>query len=221
MSYNIKKILIFLFCPLFLSSCIDSLFQDPIFQGKKYLARINLAQSIGPDKEFIGVGDTFADAKINAETDCLKYKLDLPISHFSKNKSCLVMEYKQNFDVIRRENYKRFKAEKLKKQQEESLLIEQRRLETEYERLITQCEFIGFKRNTDKMGDCVLKLYSTEIQIAKLNAQERSANSSDVLNRILILNESLKLLRPPQYQSNNPVSCQARPFGRFLNIYCN
>ena len=220
MSFDIKKILIFFFCPLFLSSCIDSLFQDPIFQGKKYLAQVNLAQSSGPDKEFIGVSDNgLAQAKINAETDCLRYKLDLPISHFSKNKSCVVMEYKHNFNHP--EERKKVEEIKLKRQQEESLLIEQRRLETEYGRLITQCEFIGFKRNTDKMGDCVLKLYGTEIQIANLNAQERSASSSDVLNRMLILNESLKLLRPPQYQPNNPVSCQARPFGRFLNIYCN
>jgi hypothetical protein len=212
--------LIILFLPLFLSSCIDSLFQDPIFQGKKYLAQVNLAQSIGPDKEFIGVSDNgLAQAKINAETDCLKYKLDLPISHFSKNKSCVTMNYKHNLNHP--EERKKVEEIKLKRQQEESLLIEKRRLETEYERLITQCEFIGFKRNTDKMGDCVLKLYGTEIQIANLNAQERSASSSDVLNRMLILNESLKLLRPPQYQSNNPVSCQARPFGRFLNIYCN
>lgn len=215
MNYNLKKILIFLFYPLFLSSCIDSLFQDPIFQGKKFLARVNLA-----GKDFIGVSDSgFAQAKINAETDCLKYKLDLPISNVLRNQSCIVMEYKHNFNHP--EEIKRVEEIKLKRQQEERLLIEQRRLETEYERLITQCEFIGFKRNTDKMGDCVLKLYGTEIQIANLNAQERSASSSDILNRMLILNESLKLLRPPQYQSNNPVSCQARPFGRFFNIYCN
>lgn len=97
-------------------------------------------------------------------------------------------------------------------------IAKQRQLENEYGRYIKQCEYIGFKRNTDKMGDCVLQMYSTEIKLAQLNAQQRTADSSDVLTNMFLLNESLKLLNPPQPRTT---TCQARPFGVYMNIYCN
>ena len=92
------------------------------------------------------------------------------------------------------------------------------------DRLIKQCEYIGFKKNTEKMGQCVLQIQNTEIQIAQSNAQisssqaqQRSAETADTANRIIILNETLKLLNPPRQNFN----CQARPFGIYTNIHCN
>ena len=64
----------------------------------------------------------------------------------------------------------------------------------------------------------VLKMYNTEIKLAQLNAQQRTADSSDVLTNMFLLNESLKLLNPPQPRTT---TCQARPFGVYMNIYCN
>ena len=94
----------------------------------------------------------------------------------------------------------------------------QRTLENEYDRYIAQCEYIGFKKNTEKMGECVLKLHNTETKLSQLSSQQRSSSSSDVLTNMLLLNESLKLLNPPRPKS---VTCQARPFGTFMNVYCN
>ena len=68
------------------------------------------------------------------------------------------------------------------------------------------------------MGECVLQMYNTEIKIAQINAQQRKSSSSDVLTDMLLLNESLKLINPPQKRGFN---CRAEPFGVFTNIYCN
>jgi len=99
-----------------------------------------------------------------------------------------------------------------------------KKFKNEYERYTAQCEYIGFKRGTDKMGECVLKIKETEIKIAQSNAQiasskaqERSADSANTLNNVILLNEALKLMNPPRQNFN----CQARPFGIYTNIYCN
>ena len=102
-------------------------------------------------------------------------------------------------------------------QQQAKIISEQRKLENEYGRYITQCEYIGFKKNTDKMGECVLKLYQTEASIAASNSQKRAADSAETLTNLVILNESLKLMNPPRKNFN----CQARPFGIYTNVYCN
>ena len=68
------------------------------------------------------------------------------------------------------------------------------------------------------MGECVLQMYNTEIKIPQINAQQRKSSSSDVLTDMLLLNESLKLINPPQKRGFN---CRAEPFGVFTNIYCN
>ena len=94
----------------------------------------------------------------------------------------------------------------------------QREMSAEYDRYIAQCQYIGFKKNTEKMGECVLKIHKTESQLATFNAQQRTSNSSDVLANMFLLNESLKLLNPPKPKS---ITCQARPFGIYMNVYCN
>ena len=95
---------------------------------------------------------------------------------------------------------------------------DKRTLENEYDRYISQCEYIGFKKDTEKMGECVLKLHKTESQLATFDTQQKTSNSSDVLANMFLLNESLKLLNPPQPKS---ITCQARPFGIYMNVYCN
>ena len=68
---------------------------------------------------------------------------------------------------------------------------------------IERCEYLGFKRDTEKMGDCALKFYQTEKEISLLSAQERQANSQNLLNKLLILDKSLQLLSPPRVQMQN------------------
>jgi hypothetical protein len=107
-----------------------------------------------------------------------------------------------------------------------------RNTENEYERYLKQCEQIGFKRNTEKIGECALKIKDIEAKIQISNSQTIASQSSqqqntqitqnqnssaDTLANIVILNESLKLMNPPKRNFN----CQARPFGIYTNVYCN
>ena len=90
-------------------------------------------------------------------------------------------------------------------------------MEQEYERYLKQCEYLGFKRNTEKIGECVLRIYQTEAQIALMSAQQRQADSADLLNSLMILDKSLQMLNPPR----RGFRCQTRPFGIYTNVYCN
>lgn len=76
-------------------------------------------------------------------------------------------------------------------------------VKSQYDQYIERCEYLGFKRNTEKMGECALKFYQTEKQIALLSVQERQANSQNLLNNLLILDKSLQLLSPPRVQNRN------------------
>ena len=104
--------------------------------------------------------------------------------------------------------------------------------ENEYERYLKQCEQIGFKRNTEKIGECALKIKDIEAKIQISNSQtiasqssqqqntqttQRQDSSADTLANLVILNESIKLMNPPKRNFN----CQARPFGIYTNVYCN
>jgi len=93
----------------------------------------------------------------------------------------------------------------------------------QYDRYFKECEYLGFKKGTEKMGQCVLQIKNAEIILAQSNAQisssqaqQRTAESADTLNRVILLNESLKLLNPPR----NNFNCQAKPFGIYTNISC-
>jgi hypothetical protein len=109
--------------------------------------------------------------------------------------------------------------------------------EDPYERYLKQCEQIGFKRNTEKIGECALKIKDIEAKIQISNSQisnsqtaasqssqqqntqttQSQNNSADTLANLVILNEAIKLMNPPKRNFN----CQARPFGTYTNVYCN
>ena len=104
--------------------------------------------------------------------------------------------------------------------------------EDPYERYLKQCEQIGFKRNTEKIGECALKIKDIEAKIQISNSQtiasqssqqqntqttQRQDSSADTLANLVILNESIKLMNPPKRNFN----CQAKPFGIYTNVYCN
>jgi len=84
--------------------------------------------------------------------------------------------------------------------------------ENQLNRFITQCEYIGFKRNTEKMGECVLKISQTEQQIIVNN----SGGNDNSLANLIVLQESLKLLNPP----NRNVRCNFNSMGGFGSVNC-
>jgi hypothetical protein len=113
-------------------------------------------------------------------------------------------ELAQERKKLEQENQK-IRVEKEKKQVKENL-----------ERFISQCEYIGFKRNTEKMGECVLKISQTEKQI--VNTQSNNS-SGDTLANLIILQESLKLLNPPASPRRN-VQCTYNTVGSILGVNC-
>ena len=193
----------------YLTSCAGD-----FYKGNKYLAQAGFSKNAG---QYGWSNTSLSDAENKAMQACEKYKLQ-PLS-FAKNKSCMLIGSFINpnhpdtqDEIIQKKQVEIEKAKKIKK------ITKQRKLENEYDRYIQQCEYIGFKKDTDKMGECVLQMYNTEIKIAQINAQQRKSSSSDVLTDMLLLNESLKLINPPQKRGFN---CRAEPFGVFTNIYCN
>jgi len=206
------KNIIILLSVLFLASCASD-----FYKGNKYMAQAGTSSNSGV--QFGWSNTSLEDAKQNAINNCNKGKNSKLWGWSYKNRTCYVRgawinpNHPETQNEIAAINQK--KAQELAEQKK---LAKERELENEYGRYIQQCEYIGFKKNTDKMGECVLKMYNTEIKLAQLNAQQRTADSSDVLTNMFLLNESLKLLNPPQPRTT---TCQARPFGVYMNIYCN
>ena len=186
------------------------------YNGKRYLAQAGITDSAG---QFGWSDISLEDAKTNAMNECEKYRksANFGLGVFSTN-SCRIIGQSINPNhPDNQSELKKIAEQKQKEAQQAKIKSEQRKLENEYGRYITQCEYIGFKKNTDKMGECVLKIYQTEASIAVLNSQKRASDSADTLTNLVILNESLKLLNPPRQNFN----CQARPFGIYTNVYCN
>jgi hypothetical protein len=86
------------------------------------------------------------------------------------------------------------------------------------DKYIEQCEYIGFKRNTDKLGECVLKISQTEKQLVDIQVNNSGGGSDNVANLIL-LQESLKLLNPPRATNNN-VRCTFNNVGGIGAVNC-
>jgi len=95
-------------------------------------------------------------------------------------------------------------------------LYQKQIVEKKIDNYIQQCEYIGFKRNTEKMSDCVLKISQTEKQI--VNTQSNNS-SGDTLANLIILQESLKLLQPPANPKRN-VQCTYNTVGGILGVNC-
>jgi hypothetical protein len=86
------------------------------------------------------------------------------------------------------------------------------------DKYIEQCEYIGFKRNTDKLGECVLKISQTEKQLVDIQVSNSGGGGDNVANLIL-LQESLKLLNPPRATNNN-VRCTFNNVGGIGAVNC-
>ena len=86
----------------------------------------------------------------------------------------------------------------------------------ELDKYIGQCEYIGFKRNTEKMGECVLKISQTEEKMVDIQV---SNSGGDSLGNLILLQESLKLLQPPANPKRN-VQCTYNTVGGILGVNC-
>lgn len=113
------------------------------------------------------------------------------------NSNCVVVQENDNWVYNSRKNQKTTTVDELDK-------------------YIAQCEYIGFKKNTEKMGDCVLKISQTEKQIVNIQS---NSSEGDTLANLLILQESLKLLQPPAAPKRN-VQCTYNTVGGILGVNC-
>ena len=99
-----------------------------------------------------------------------------------------------------------------------------------------QCEAIGFKPETEKFADCVLRLVELDIKKQQSNKIAQAQQSgNDALVRQLkqqqydrgtdaLLNLGQQLLKPKQYNSNiympQTQRCTIQGFGSFANMIC-
>ena len=106
----------------------------------------------------------------------------------------------------------------IKKREEEKIIKENQKIkfENDYGRYISQCEYIGFKRNTEKMGECVLKISQTEKKMVDIQV---SNSGGDSVANLILLQESLKLLQPPVNPRRN-VQCIFNNVGGIGSVNC-
>ena len=207
-----KKILFLIFIMFYLTSCAGD-----FYKGNKYMAQAGISKNSGVQIAWSNI--SLEDAKQKAIDRCSNRKNGKLWGWTYKNVTCYVRGAWINPNHPETQNeIALLKQKEIKDREIENKVTQQRELENEYGRYIKQCEYIGFKKNTDKMGECVLKLHSTEIQLAQLNIQKRTADSADVATNMFLLNESLKLLNPPQPKGFN---CRASTVGVFMNVNCN
>jgi hypothetical protein len=200
--------LIILFC----FSCVDT---SQYFQEThRYDAWSTI---VGTKLSYRGSSNnSFDEAKTNSLklcNDMEKYRMFVGVSGVE----CSISHTKLNPKHPDNQNELKQLAE-IKKREEEKIIKENQKIkfENDYGRYISQCEYIGFKRNTEKIGDCVLKISQTEKQI--VNTQSNNS-SGDTLANLIILQESLKLLQPPVNPRRN-VQCTYNTVGGILGVNC-
>jgi len=174
-------------------------------------------------KKYMRWGYVFYGYSSLSQEDAMNKSIEACELTFSKKCGLIV-----NYDFIKfiEEQKNRLQAVSINQN------LEVKKQEDQYERYLKQCEQIGFKRNTEKIGECALKIKDIEAKIQISNSQTIASQSSqqqntqttqnqnssaDTLANLVILNESLKLMNPPKRNFN----CQARPFGIYTNVYCN
>ena len=200
-----KRFLMILVLGLIILSCAPS----DYWNSYKYFAQAGPQKSGG----YFGTSNvSLDDAKTSAMNNCKAAKKRWKLIDWTG--PCKVNEAWISPNHPDTQNEIALLKQKESKQNE---MKAQRQMEQEYERYLKQCEYLGFKRNTEKIGECVLRIYQTEAQIALMSAQQRQADSADLLNSLMILDKSLQMLNPPR----RGFRCQTRPFGIYTNVYCN
>ena len=99
-----------------------------------------------------------------------------------------------------------------------------------------QCEVIGFKPETEKFADCVLRLVELDVKKQQSNkiAQAQQSGNDALVKQLqrqqydrgtdALLNLGQQLLKPKQYNSNiykpQTQRCTIQGFGTFANMIC-
>ena len=99
-----------------------------------------------------------------------------------------------------------------------------------------QCEAIGFKPETEKFADCVLRLVELDVKKQQSNkiAQAQQSGNDALVKQLqrqqydrgtdALLNLGQQLLKPKQYNSNiympQTQRCTIQGFGSFANMIC-
>jgi hypothetical protein len=186
-----KKILLF----LFLSGCSSGV-EEYVDWKKDYKELTYFAMSC-PSSDFKGVK---SNCGFGASS-----RTQLVANEIAINKCSI--EY-SNCVVVKENDNWVYSVEKYQTQKKEN----------EMERFIKQCEQIGFKRNTEKLGECVLKIFETEKKIVQ-NQVSNSGGGNSVGNLIL-LQESLKLLNPPSAAPQRNLNCVFNNVGGISGVNC-
>ena len=225
-----KKIFIIL-TSLFLYNCAQGSYYS--YSDRYYAKAIKSFEStpllLQPEPQSGSSNISLADAGLNAIRHCEEAHKAWD-SFFSSTKffisddtNCRVISQWKNSSHPDNKKEERDIAEKHDKQFREiternRLLNEKKKVESNYERYISQCEYIGFKRNTEKMGECVLKISETEKKIVQDQASISGGGSS--VGNLILLQESLKLLNPPSVAPNRKLNCVYNTVGGILGVNC-
>ena len=223
-----KKIFIIL-TSLFLYNCAQGSYYS--YSDRYYAKAIKSFEStpllLQPEPQSGSSNISLQDAGLNAIRHCEEAHKAWD-SFFSSTKffisddtNCRVISQWKNSSHPDNKKEERDIAEKHDKQFREiternRLLNEKKKVESNYERYISQCEYIGFKRNTEKMGECVLKISQTEKKMVDIQV---SNSGGDSLGNLILLQESLKLLQPPANPRRN-VQCTYNTVGGILGVNC-
>jgi hypothetical protein len=209
--------LIILFC----FSCVDSSqyyqHNQRYYASSDYLNKKN-SKTIGIYKG--SSNSSLDEAKTNSLKFCdesSKHSVGVLTGMDMSDVECRIHEAKLNPYHPDNQNELKQLAE-IKKREVEKIIKENEKIkfENEYGRYISQCEYIGFKRNTEKMGDCVLKISQTEKKMVDIQV---SNSGGDSVANLILLQESLKLLQPPSNPRRN-VQCTYNTVGGILGVNC-
>jgi hypothetical protein len=202
--------LIILFC----FSCVDSSqyyqHNQRYYASSDYLHKKN-SKTIGVYKG--SSNSSLDEAKTNSLKFCeenIQYTVGGLTGMDMSESECRIHEVKLN-PYHPDNQYELKQLAEIKKREEEKI-----KFKNDYGRYISQCEYIGFKRNTEKMGECVLKISQTEKKMVDIQV---SNSGGDSLGNLILLQESLKLLQPPANPRRN-VQCTYNTVGGILGVNC-
>jgi hypothetical protein len=209
--------LIILFC----FSCVDS--SQYYKQNHRYYAKSDYIHKTYSKtvSNYKGSSNSSLDeAKTNSLKFCEesnKYNVGNLTGMDMSNYECKIHSTELNSNHPDNQNELKRLAE-IKKREEEKIIKENQKIkfENDYGRYISQCEYIGFKKNTEKMGECVLKISQTEKKMVDIQV---SNSGGDSVANLILLQESLKLLQPPVNPRRN-VQCTYNTVGGILGVNC-
>ena len=85
---------------------------------------------------------------------------------------------------------------------------------------MASCEKIGFKRGTESIGQCALKMYETEKLILADRSRGNSSSGNNTAANLFLLQQSLQLLNPPRAAQPRNFNCIFNDVGGIVGVNC-